>query len=453
MGRMPIDSVPTRDNVGSIKPHLLYVAWGFPPCRGSGVYRAWATANAFATAGWDVTVLTVPREIFTMSTGIDESLERTVHPSINIVRVPFRSAAYQNDLRTWSSFRAHAPELWNVVDAKREQRTFPERTYGSWRPALEAAADEVHQSHRVDLVLGTANPNVDFAPGLYLQEQYGVPYVMDYRDAWQLDVFSGARLTSAGSEVAVLEERLVNGAEAVWFVNEPILRWHADLYPASASRFRVVANGYDDSPAVAGRSAVNGLTFGYIGTISAAVPIDALLAGWKRARELSPALESAHIELWGHLNHTGVPNQSVVGQLETLAENDITYHGPVAKRDISAVYGRFDALLLILGTGRYVTSGKVFEYAATGLPIASIHDPMNAASDVLQDAPAWFPVTDLSADAVAETLIAASDAAITQGEGERVVAQHWAEQFQRAQQLDPQIHALRTFVDQRRFTA
>ena len=46
------------------RPRLLYVAWGFPPCRGSGVYRALATANAFAAGGWDVTVLTVEREVF-----------------------------------------------------------------------------------------------------------------------------------------------------------------------------------------------------------------------------------------------------------------------------------------------------------------------------------------------------------------------------------------------------
>ncbi|WP_300267299.1 glycosyl transferase [Microbacterium sp.] len=447
---MPTEPLPMRDAAGSAKPHLLYVAWGFPPCRGSGVYRAWASANAFATAGWDVTVLTVPREVFTMSTGVDESLERTVHPSIKIVRVPFHSAAYENDLRTWSRFRAHAPELWNVIDAKREQHSFPERTYGGWRPALELAADQVHRDHPVDLVLGTANPNVDFVPGLYLQERYGIPYVMDYRDAWQLDVFSGARLTSPSSEVAKLEARLINDAHAVWFVNEPILQWHAQLYPQAASRFRVVANGYDESPATAERVVDDELVFGYIGTISAAVPIDALLAGWKRARELSPALEKARIELWGHLNHTGVPNQSVVGQLETLAENDITYHGAVSKRDIGSVYGRFDALLLVLGTGRYVTSGKVFEYAATGLPIASVHDPVNAASDVLRDAPAWFPAADLSADAVAAALISSAEAATAQSADERAAAQEWAQQFQRAQQLDPQIQALRGFVDQRR---
>jgi hypothetical protein len=57
--------VPVR----GARPHLLYVAWGFPPCRSGGVYRALATANAFARDGWDVTVLTVERELWERRTG------------------------------------------------------------------------------------------------------------------------------------------------------------------------------------------------------------------------------------------------------------------------------------------------------------------------------------------------------------------------------------------------
>lgn len=443
---MATETITTHATAHEARPHLLYVAWGFPPCRGSGVYRAWATANAFASAGWDVTVLTVPREVFTMSTGIDESLEHTVDPSINIVRVPFGAAAYENDLRKWSWFRASAPELWNVVDAKREQRSFPERTYGSWRPALESAALEVHQQHPVDLVLGTANPHVDFTPGLLLNERFGVPYIMDYRDAWQLDVFSGARLTPEGSDVAQWEGRLIENAHAVWFVNEPILRWHAELYPAAADRFRVVANGYDETPEQRTPPESRSLVFGYIGTISAAVPIDRLVDGWSLARERSAVLADARIELWGHLNHSGTPNQTVANQLDSFADNNISYLGPVPKREIGRVYARFDALLLVLGTGRYVTSGKVFEYAATGLPIASVHDPGNAATDVLRNAPAWFAADDLSPDAVARTLIATAEAARAQTKPQRVEASAWAAQFQRSRQLDPQIEALRSFV-------
>ncbi|MCH6231348.1 glycosyltransferase [Microbacterium sp. CFH 31415] len=446
------DTTPSESTEDAPRPHLLYVAWGFPPCRGSGVYRAWATANAFAAAGWDVTVLTVPREVFTLSTGVDESLERTVDPRIEIVRVPFDSAAFQNDLRRWPWLRATAPELWNVLNARKEQRTFPERTYGLWRPALETAALDVHARHPVDLVLGTANPHVDFTPGLRLHRDHGIPYVMDYRDAWQLDVFTGARLSAADSAVAEWERELIADAHAVWFVNEPILRWHAELYPEAADRFRVVSNGYDSAPDDhPGSTEGDGLVFGYLGTISSAVPIDRLVEGWKVARSRSPLVAASRIELWGHLNHVGTPNEAVSRQMAGFAENGIAYRGPVPKQDVGHVYSRFDALLLVLGTGRYVTSGKVFEYAATGLPIVSVHDPGNAASDVLRDAPAWYPVASIdSPDAIADALIAAAERAKTQLPEERAAARVWAGQFQRARQLDPQIDALHEFVEQRK---
>lgn len=444
-------ATPTSESDSrSTRPHVLYVAWGFPPSRASGVYRAWATANAFATAGWDVTVLTVPREVFTMSTGVDESLERTVDPRIEIIRVPFESSFFDNDLRNWSWARAAAPELWNVVNARRARSTFPERIYGAWRPALEAAAHEVHARHPVDLVVGTANPHVDFTAGLRLHREFEVPYVMDYRDAWQLDVFSGHRLTEPGSDVARWERELIESAHAVWFVNEPILRWHAELYPRAGERFHVVANGYDMEPDPHTGLDSEGVVFGYLGTISTAVPIDRLVEGWMLARRRSALLSASRIELWGHLDHGGAPNSAVSRQMSRFAENGIIYRGPVAKHDVGRVYSRFDALLLVLGTGRYVTSGKVFEYAATGLPIVSVHDPGNAASDVLRDSPEWFPASSVEQpEEIADALIAAAERARAQSDDDRAAARAWAEQFQRARQLGPQIEALRSFVQDR----
>lgn len=432
----------------SAKPHLLYVAWGYPPCRGSGVYRAWATANAFARAGWRVTVLTVPRETFTMSTGVDLSLEETIDPSIEIVRVPFTSATFANDLRAWSRWRASAPELWNGWDGWRGQRSFPERNYGGWRPALESAAREVHRRTPVDLVIGTANPHVDFVPGHVLNKEHGVPYVMDYRDAWQLDVFTGERMTATGSRVDRWERELMKDASAVWFVNEPIRAWHAGVHPDQAHKFHVVANGYDDpfTGTPPARTGDEGLVFGYVGTLTGSVPLAELVAGWARARERSELVARSTLELWGHLNHTGIPNETVVRQLESFAEHAIEYRGPVRKRDIEAVYERFDALILLLGTGRYVTSGKVYEYAATGLPIVSVHDPANAASDVLRGWEHWHPVAALDAESIADALIAGAEQALQWPIDERLAARARAVGYQRDAQLAPQIAALAATV-------
>lgn len=440
------DDVTTND----ARPHLLYVAWGYPPARSGGVYRALATPNEFAARGWRVTVLTADRDTFVRGTGIDPTLEALVDPSISIVRIPFDSPAYDTDIRGWSRWRALAPELWTGWKAKRDWRAFPERGYGGWREPLENAALEIHRADPVDLTIATANPHVDFAAAYRLQREHGVPFVMDYRDAWQLDVFSGRRLTAPGSAVDTWERRLIAAAAEVWFVNEPIRAWHAGVHPDSAARMHVVANGFE--AAFAERLPAprpereQSLAFGYIGTISSHVPVDRLIEGWMLARSRSEVIATARLDLFGYLDHSGIPNQEVVDLVRRHAVDGVTHHGPVGKAQIAETYASLDALLLVLGTGVHVTSGKVFEYAATGMPIGSIHDPGNAASDVLRDSPEWFAVRDLSAEAIADTLIALGERARSQTHAERAVAQAWAVRFERTRQLAPRIEALGALV-------
>ncbi|XRD70673.1 glycosyl transferase [Microbacterium esteraromaticum] len=429
------------------RPHLLYTAWSFPPSRAGGVYRALATVNAFVDAGWDVTVLTVPRSIFVDSTGADFRLEEQVRPGVVVVRDEPNVPAYQNDIGRWPWSRARHTELFKLADLRRDFLHFPEPNYGRWRPSLERAAERIHREHRVDLAIGTANPHVDFIPGWHLHRRFGVPYVMDYRDAWQLDVFTGRKLITALPIVDRWEARLMADAAEIWFVNEPIRQWHEAKHPESASRMKVVANGfeeYGDSLAVPvrpGRDA--GLVFGYIGTITDKVPFRELVDGWAIARERGGDMATARLELRGYLGHFGTVSERLQADLDRARELGITYAGPVSKADIARAYEGFDALVLALGTGRYVTSGKVYEYAATGLPIAAIHDPGNAATDVLKGTPVHVPIDAVTPAAIATALEETARMAASQTVEERRAAQDAAARYSRTAQLAPRIDALR----------
>jgi glycosyltransferase involved in cell wall biosynthesis len=436
-------------------PHLLLVAWGFPPGRSGGVYRALATANAFAADGWDVTVLTVPRDIFVRYTGVDPTLETLVDPRVRVVRVPFRWAALETDLRRYSRLRVRAPILWRRVHSRLDLVRFPESGYGPWRPALQQAALAVHAEHPVDLVLATANPHVSFTAAWQLHQAAAVPYVLDYRDAWLLDVFSGERLHGPLSRAARWERRLVGSAAEVWFVNEPIRAWHAALYPAAAGHLHVVANGFDADPARPADSAQaarpaatpdRALVFGYIGTVTPKVPLAEFLSGWALARAQSPEMAGAVARLHGYLGYFHTPRAETLELVEKAAAG-VSYEGPVGRTAAAAAYAGFDVLLLLLGAGRYVTSGKVFEYLATGAPIVSVHDPANAVVDVLSGYPRWFPVTDLSAPAVAAALAGAAAAARKADPQQRAAALAYAERFRRDRQLAPRIAGLRTLVE------
>lgn len=430
----------------SRQPHVLYVAWGFPPSRGGGVYRALATANAFARSGFRVTVLTATRETFERYTGADPSLEAEVDPAIDVVRIPFEWPALETDLRKWSALRMFAPDRWRERQRKADVRSFPEVGYGPWRAPLERAAVTIHERTPVDLVVASANPNVGFMAADVLNRRFGIPYVMDYRDAWMLDVFDGDLLHPEGGRVDLLERDLLRRAQEVWFVNEPIRAWHADRHPGVAGRMHVVANGYDPELAPAARltetDRMQALTFGYVGTISRKVPLAEFTHGWCLARQRHPDVADAHAELWGHLGYFSLPSPALLRTIENHADDGITYRGPVPKTQVREVYQRFDALLLLLGAGRYVTSGKVFEYAASGLPIVAIHDPGNAATDVLRGYPLWFAVEDLSEESICDAVGAAATAARTADPCTRAACADFARRYRRDLQLQPRVSAL-----------
>lgn len=436
-------AVPTDESA----PHVLYVAWGFPPCRGGGVYRALATANALAAGGFRVTVLTATRETFTRFTGADTALEELIDPRVKVERIDFPWPQQETDLRRWSLARVLAPRVWRRVRTRLDVRPFPEIAYGPWRAPLEQAAERIHAADPVDLVVASANPNVDFMAADHLHRAHGVPYVMDYRDAWMLDVFDGSQLHADDSRVAELERGLVTGAREVWFVNEPIRAWHQQRYPEVAERMHVVANGYDPQfapvPRLHSRDGDEPLRFGYIGTVSPKVPLREFAEGWALALAQDPALAGARAEVWGYLGFYATPSPPLVQLVDAYADQGIRYAGPLAKQRVKEVYDTFDVLLLILGAGRYVTSGKVFEYAASALPIVSVHDPGNAASDVLRDYPLWFPVADLEPESVATALRAAAAAARTADEPTRAACRDFAVRYARDLQLAPRVEALR----------
>ncbi|HMM95709.1 glycosyl transferase [Phycicoccus sp.] len=430
----------------SSAPHVLYVAWGFPPCRGGGVYRALATANAFAAAGMRVTVLTADRETFTRFTGTDLSLEEKVDPRIEVVRVPFEWPVLETDVRRWSATRAFFPRLWLRRRKRLDVRDFPEVGYGPWRRPLEAAADRIQAADPVDLVVASANPNVDFTVAAHLHRTHGVPYVMDYRDAWTLDVFDGTQVHADDSEVARLEREYVAGAREVWFVNEPIRAWHQERYPHHAERMHVVANGYDPEFAPVARTGPpppdRPLRFGYIGTVSPKVPLKPFADGWALARSRTADLDAATAEVWGYLGYYATPSPALLRIVDDHAADGLRYAGPLPKQRVREVYDTFDATLLILGKGKYVTSGKVFEYTASALPIVSVHDPGNAASDVLRDYPLWFPVDELTPEAVARAVEAAAHAARHASAEQRAACAEFAARCARDLQLRPRVEAL-----------
>jgi glycosyltransferase involved in cell wall biosynthesis len=432
-------------------PRVLYLSFYFPPSRASGVFRARATANHLAEAGWDVTVLTAPREFFTHHLGgaTDDALEATVDPRVEVRRPGMNTYPWETDVRRFGLLRRNYPVLTDRVYAGVQRAVFPEN-YAGWAPGVLRAAWQLHRQKPFDLVVATGNPFVSFAIAWMLGRRLRVPYVVDYRDAWTFNQFTEKVRFPEGGTMMRWESRVLRDAAEIAFVNDGMRRWHIDRYPFAADRMTVVPNGWE--PEILGAAPFTApdpqrpLRFGYLGTVTSYLPLDVLFAGWRRARA-HPVMSGAELNIHGHLGFVPGEVAPLRRRIDLEADENVHYRGAFGKTDAAGVYGRTDALVFCTPGARFVTSGKVFEYMACGKPIVSVHQPDIAAAEVLDGYPLWFTGARLDVDTVAQSFIAAAKAARDLDRATHGAAVAHAQRYTRDATLAPWEHRLRRLAE------
>ena len=434
---------------------VLYLSFYFPPSRASGVYRARATANHLAGHGWDVTVFAAPLRFLHEAVGsVDEKLADTIDPRIHIERPSLNQFVWASDIRGFGRFRRQFPQLAQAL-YNGTQRLFPEH-YHSWGLNAVTKALRLHRRKKFDVIVATGNPFAAFAAAYLVNRLTGVPYVVDYRDAWTLDLFGDKPLYPPGHPAWAWERRVLGRASGAVFVNEALRQWHATRYPAHAAKMMVVPNGWDPDVLAGGvvdqHVSRKPLRFGYVGTITTAQPAQEMVDAFRLARA-HPALSGATLELYGHLGFFRAGNRHLT---QTLGVDDegrvggpdtgVIYRGPVSKTEVAEVYAKSDVLVFLAGGAKYVTSGKIFEYMANGKPIVSVHAPGIAAAEVLAGYPLWFNADSLDPGDVASAMIAAGKAAEDLTPSMRAATVAHAEQFTREKVLAPFEAKLRSLI-------
>ena len=430
-------------------PHLIYLAWGFPPAAKSCAYRLLATANSFSRHGWDVTVITLTEDAWIREHGLDRSLLGLVDPQIEVVRLPLYRDDLETDIRAYSRIRAQRPQQWRKWRRRADQRQFPEPVFGSWRPELEAAVEQVFAAKPADLVLATAAPYTFFSPAMHLAKKFNVPYVLDYRDGWALNVISGEPSFAENSRRGRIERWLIDHSEEAWFVNGPIRDWYAERYPHAREHLQVVRNGSD---VAVGTSKIplrvpdpaQGVTIGYLGTVSFTPQMTRTLClAWREAREQDELVARSRLVFRGHIGAGSARGANAHTRMfANFAEDGVSVGGPVPKGETAELYSTWDALLLCLVGGKYVTSGKVYDYISTGLPIMSAHEREHAASEILDGYPLWVPNESLEVEDLVKAYIRTVHLAVDTNDVDRKDARVYAEAFDRYRQIEPAVARL-----------
>ncbi|WP_220451266.1 glycosyltransferase [Nocardioides dongkuii] len=436
----------------SRRSHLIYLAIGFPPAAKSSAYRMRETANQFVAQGWDVTVVTIAQSSWERDFGLDPTLLEGVDPRIEVVELPLVREDLETDIRTYSRERALRPSVWAAEFRQSGWDAFPEPIYGGWRADLEDAVRDLHASKPAQLVLATCVPYVTMAAAHTLWRTAGVPYAVDFRDGWSIDVIGGEEAFAPDSEQGRWERRVLEDALSLWLVNDPIADFYRRRYPDLADRFHVVRNGYDEDSVPAGLHRPDpeaGLVFGHLGVLTSPPELlEALIEAWKLARRRDPLLARSRLEIRGQVG-SGARREANTHMtlIREAGPHGVSFGGAAPKADVPRIFAGWDVLVLMIMGGRYMTSGKVYEYAATGLPVMSVHEVEHDATTVMTGHPLWVQPCGFDVSRLADAFCAAAALALSATDEEREAARRHAAQFARAAQLGPAVRALSRLVD------
>ena len=93
-----------------------------------------------------------------------------------------------------------------------------------------------------------------------------------------------------------------------------------------------------------------------------------------------------------------------------------------------------------------MTSGKVYEVLASGLPVLSAHEVEHDASTVLSGSPLWIPAVGFDTERLTESFRAAARLALEATEEDRATARKAAGQYARANQIEPAVRHVTSVV-------
>ena len=387
---------------------ILYVAYYYPPIGGSGVQRSSKMAKYLSRLGHPVTVLSVD---IAQGQPLDATLSRDIEPSIEVLRTQHQSGwlmatglrivrglsrriAGRRGLRkSDTDIAEQTPARWQGCAQKLlswaghcflqvyRAVVVPDDCRG-WRKTAVSHVLSDLENGRWDALITTSSPLTAHLIGLDLKRATNVPWVADFRDAWLSNPFLHLPALTRGRHAA-LEQQVINEADAVVSVSEPISKDFRMRYKDHKDKFITITNGYDPEDFDLGASSSDSgpyrdnrpFSICYVGTLcggrSPAPFLDAVSAMFQEG-VLNP--DSVSILFVGRVavehkyclsafqeRHPGVLETQ--GYLEHDRAIDIMTHSCCNLLLISLRGGA--------GTNG-VATGKIYEYLAANRPILAV---------------------------------------------------------------------------------
>jgi len=367
-------------------PHLLFIAYRFPPTPASGANRTWPLAKYLARIGWTVTVVSAREASFSRQNGVRKMRDACRHEGVNWITV---------GTATWSADTSGA-----VVPSWERLRSLLRRAVqGVARRVFRLPWDELWSLHAYvgltlrppihpDVVLATGKPFSSFLLARIFARRFQVPYVLDYRDPWTVNPY---RAPGGGSTlVQRLERWALSGAHGTTMVSPSQAEAQHETF-RDHPRPTVITNGFDpEQLAPAPRPDARRCTIIYAGIL------------YPGKRDIDPVLKSLALALQCRaslsrpfeFHYYGANAELVRSKVSEYHLDSVSHvYGHTRQADVLTAISRADVSVVITGVQdragaaeRGIVTGKIFEAIGLGTPILLISPRDSDARQMLEAA-------------------------------------------------------------------
>ncbi len=236
------------------------IAYFFPPCSASGVYRTVRFMKFLPDYEWYPIILTIKPDQYEAYFPLDLALTEQISPGQTIVRTSaFRWLDALLKLRQHirvAKCASHSlkQQIDNSPKHSRWQRvkdsitgalSTPDEQIGWLLPALWRGMGIIRKQE-VDAVYSTASPWTAHLIGYWLSRLTGTPWIADFRDPWTQNPFRAETSKLKESLEAFMEKCVVSRADIVIAntstLREDFVRRYSFL---NSDKFVTITNGFD----------------------------------------------------------------------------------------------------------------------------------------------------------------------------------------------------------------
>lgn len=374
---------------------VLILSYYWPPSGGSGVQRWMYFAKYLSDFGYEPYVITVDPKYASYK---------------------FIDASFENKTADVKVFRTASKEPFNFYSkliGKSKEDAIPQAFAGEsnpglfkkfarfirgnffipdarigWVPYALQKAGQIIVDEKIDIVVTTGPPHSTHLVGLKLKEKYKIKWVADFRDPWT-EVFYNKlffRTQWADRKDQKLESEVINSADSILTIGPSMAEILKEkvVAPSGKTKVNFVYNGYDAEvfKNLKAKKAHDKFVICHLGVLSDNQPIDSFVEAMKKLLEKS-LMKASQIKilLIGRI----APNilnliRSELPQIELVEESYMTH--AQAMQEIVDSDLLFNSLADVPG-GKYLISGKLMEYIATGNPILCLGEPTGDGQSLL----------------------------------------------------------------------